>query len=103
MFASLKEALTGIVDMPGIAIITGLLTLNAQIGDDLKVALTQKSMDSFFDTFTLVVLVVFSMEIGINSIAKEKYLFDFFCKKLRKPSKPLNLRKTKKGSYTREP
>jgi len=54
------------------------LTIYALFGDDIRLCATAKSADDFFFTLTSVSLLFFTIEIILNSIAREGYFMGFF-------------------------
>eukprot|EP00440_Ansanella_granifera_P034699 gb/GFBE01037643.1/.p1 GENE.gb/GFBE01037643.1/~~gb/GFBE01037643.1/.p1 ORF type:complete len:958 (+),score=196.24 gb/GFBE01037643.1/:1-2874(+) len=57
---------------------TTLLTLYALTADDVRVLLTQKPLDIYFDVMVLVCLVIFSFEIIVSVYGKADYWLGFF-------------------------
>lgn len=55
-----------------------VLTLFALLGDDIRLMFTDKSFDTVYSALTVVCIVAFSIEIVVNSIGKDDYLFGFF-------------------------
>lgn len=54
------------------------LTIYALFGDDIRLCATDKSADDVFFTLTSVSLLFFTIEIILNSIAREDYFLGFF-------------------------
>ena len=55
-----------------------VLVIYALFADDLKMAAFPKSADDAFNALTLIVLIAFSVEIILNIISQENYLFSFY-------------------------
>lgn len=58
--------------------LTTLLTVFALIGDDMRLACTQKPADIWFDAATSFCLVTFSIEVILSCRGKEDYFLSFF-------------------------
>jgi len=61
-----------------VSIVTALLTIYALLGDDLRLYATDKTADDNFNTATLVCMSIFGVEIFINVVGQNGYLFGFF-------------------------
>merc|ERR1719491_1718652 len=57
---------------------TTLLTIFALFGDDMRLMLSSKSEDPYFDIVTWTAMVMFAIEIVAFSGGKPEYLFGFF-------------------------
>jgi class 3 adenylate cyclase len=60
------------------SLFTMLLTIYALIGDDFKVLLWEQPADFVFNIITILVIVVFCIEIVVSSIGKDGYFGSFF-------------------------
>jgi len=67
-----------IATSPVFGAITTLLTFYALFGDDMRLMLTDKPADTIFDGLTATCMIVFCVEIVVNSVGKPGYLFGFF-------------------------
>mmetsp|Transcript_8001 Transcript_8001/g.18604 ORF Transcript_8001/g.18604 Transcript_8001/m.18604 type:complete len:993 (+) Transcript_8001:82-3060(+) len=61
-----------------ISAVTTLLTVYALLGDDMRLIFSGKEADEFFNIITIVTMVVFGLEVIINTLGKQGYLFGFF-------------------------
>ena len=55
-----------------------IITLYALLGEDIKLLSTTKESDPIFVTMTSISLVLFLIELLLQSIGKEEYLNSFF-------------------------
>lgn len=53
-------------------------TVYALFGDDIRVAFFTRSQDEAFNVITLIILILFLIEIVINSVVDKKFLFSFY-------------------------
>lgn len=61
-----------------VTVIMTIFTIYALFGDDLRLALFPSSADPVFFSLSLVALVLFFLELTLNSIAKRNYLWRFY-------------------------
>ena len=59
-------------------IIMSLITLYALIGDDLRLWVTTKEADIYFNVGFVIALVLFTLEILLNSMVVEDFKYSFF-------------------------
>eukprot|EP00747_Dinoflagellata_sp_TGD_P125096 gnl/TRDRNA2_/TRDRNA2_174104_c0_seq1.p1 gnl/TRDRNA2_/TRDRNA2_174104_c0~~gnl/TRDRNA2_/TRDRNA2_174104_c0_seq1.p1 ORF type:complete len:1005 (-),score=197.57 gnl/TRDRNA2_/TRDRNA2_174104_c0_seq1:247-3198(-) len=80
--ASWKERLKSrcrvLCDNTKFTVLTTVLTLYALWGDDFRLAATPKSSDALFNVLTILCIIVFSVEMVVNSFGKEDYFPNFF-------------------------
>lgn len=55
-----------------------ILTIFALFGDNLRIAFSAKSADESFSVIMCFIFVVYTIEIFLNSISEDKYLFSFY-------------------------
>jgi len=55
-----------------------LVTIFALLGDDLRLIYAPKEMDSAFTWLNLTILTMFFIQLTLESIANEGYIFSFF-------------------------
>ncbi|CAK9096622.1 Serine/threonine-protein kinase PEPKR2 (Protein PHOSPHOENOLPYRUVATE CARBOXYLASE-RELATED KINASE 2) [Durusdinium trenchii] len=60
------------------SLVTTLLTIYALIGDDMRLIFSEKAADDTFNIITTVTMVVFGLEVIINTFGKQGYLCGFF-------------------------
>jgi hypothetical protein len=75
-----KEKCRMVGDNARFNILTTVLTIYALFGDDFRLLATYKYMDSVFNVFTIMCILVFTIEILVQSIGKEDYFWSFFFK-----------------------
>lgn len=61
-----------------LSLVTTLLTIYALIGDDMRLIFSEKAADDTFNIITTVTMVVFGLEVIINTFGKQGYLCGFF-------------------------
>lgn len=61
-----------------LSVVTTVLTVYALIGDDMRLIFTTKKEDEVFNYITITTMVVFGVEVIINTLGKQGYLFGFF-------------------------
>lgn len=61
-----------------ISVATTVLTVFALFGDDMRMILTSKPSDQYFNIVTIVSLIIFSLEVLIFCCGKAGYIFGFF-------------------------
>lgn len=66
------------VDSISFTALTGVLTVWALIGDDLRLMYTDKPDDNIFNVLTGICILVFLVEIILSCIAKDDYYMGFF-------------------------
>lgn len=54
--------------------ITTLLTIYALIGDDMRLIFSEKAADEIFNVITAATMVVFGLEVIINTLGKQGHL-----------------------------
>ena len=59
-------------------IIMSLVTIFALFGDDLRNWLTSKQADIYFDSCRVISMIVFTLEILINTIVVDEFKYSFF-------------------------
>lgn len=59
-------------------IIINLFTVYALFGNDIRLLNSPKSDDIYYDTVTIISIVLFSLEIIFSIFTKEDYLLGFF-------------------------
>jgi len=74
----LKNRIRDIVEGKYVTIIMSLVTIFALFGDDLRNWLTYKSADVYFDSCLIISMIVFTMEILINTIVVDEFKYSFF-------------------------
>lgn len=66
------------LDGKPVTVLMTVFTIYALFGDDLRLALFPRSFDEVFYSLALIALVLFFVELMLNSIAKRDYLFSFY-------------------------
>ena len=54
------------------------LTIYALVGDDMRLLFAHQSNDVTFSNITIVVMALFTVELGLSSFAHEEYFGSFF-------------------------
>ena len=72
------EELEKFLDSRFFQILVNIITVYALFADDFRTAFLPKSVDNGFDSITIFCMVVFTIEITLSVLTKEKYLFSFF-------------------------
>lgn len=55
-----------------------ILTIFALFGDNLRIAFSSKSADESFSVIMCIIFGVYTIEIFLNSISEDRYLFSFY-------------------------
>ena len=55
-----------------------IMVIYVLIADDIKMAAFPKSADDTFNVFALIIMTIFALEIFINSLSSQGYLFSFY-------------------------
>eukprot|EP00438_Fugacium_kawagutii_P025807 Skav200485 [mRNA] locus=scaffold450:144546:145538:+ [translate_table: standard] len=58
-----------------LSLITTLLTIYALIGDDMRLIFSEKAADEIFNVITAATMVVFGLEVIINTLGKQGHLW----------------------------
>lgn len=66
------------VDLPFFQFFMFVFTIYALIGDDIRLAGFTKEADVWFNILTFLALALFSIELVLNCIARDDYLWSFF-------------------------
>jgi len=74
----LHKKIIDFVDGRPVTVVMTAFTLYALFGDDFRLAVAPPSTDDIFFSFSLVALVLFIVELVLNSIAKADYLLRFY-------------------------
>ena len=72
------EKVLAFLDGRVVTIIMTIFLFYALFGDDVRVALFPKSADTVFFSFSLVALILFTLELLLNSIARRDYVLRFY-------------------------
>lgn len=72
------QELEKFLDSKFFQIIINVMTVYALFADDIRSAFLPKSVDNGFDSITIVCMVLFTIEIILSVITKEKYFNSFF-------------------------
>merc|ERR1719310_789595 len=67
-----------LVDNRYFTVMSVLLTIYALTGDDLRMALTFKDVDMYFNVMVLCCLLFFLVELIVSSVGKQDYFLGFF-------------------------
>lgn len=55
-----------------------ILTIFALFGDDIRLAFFPKEADEGFSVTMAIIMVIYTIEISLNAISEENYLFSFY-------------------------
>ena len=61
-----------------VSLLIVILTIFALFGDNLRIAFSSKSADESFSVIMCFIFAVYTIEIFLNSISEDRYLFSFY-------------------------
>jgi class 3 adenylate cyclase len=73
-----KEYVNHLLDNKWVNILLTAATIYALFGEDLRSAAAEASQDKIFQGFTIVIFIVFTVEIGLTCYSKPDYVFKFY-------------------------
>jgi hypothetical protein len=76
--ARIKAMIKQAVEGNATTIVMAIFTLFALVGDDIRLASTEKSADVFFTIGLMICLILFTLEILGSSVAVDDYKYSFF-------------------------